>query len=349
MFGLNDLVLGNSILRWLLTMGVTVGMTVLASLLRRWLASRLAARAERTGTFLDDSLANFVFRTRFLFILACSITLGGQFLNLPKNPERFLNLLFPIALILQLAAWGHWGVGLWIDRRFEVGPAEDGTGASRAAVLGFIFRLGLWSLVLLMVLNVIGFNITTLLASLGIGGIAVALALQNVLGDLFASLAITLDKPFIVGDFITLDQVQGTVQFIGLKTTRIRSLSGELIIISNGDLLKSRIRNFQDMQERRVAFGLAISYRTPAEKVALLPAEFKRIIEAQPKARFERAHFKDFSTSGLSIEVVYDVLDPDYTFYMDTQQAINLAILLAFRQQEISFSFPYLPGEILPG
>jgi len=349
MAGLNDLVFGNSVLRWLLALGLTAGTAFLARLLLRTVASRMTIRATRTGTLLDDCLANFLSRTRLLFLLACALTLGAQVLTLPKTPARYLNLCFPVALILQLAVWSHWGVGLWIDRRFQVDEPEDGASASRAAVMGFILRLGLWSVVLLMLLNVMGFNITTLLASLGIGGIAVALALQNVLSDLFASLAITMDKPFIVGDFISLDQCQGTVQFIGLKTTRIRSLSGEQIIISNGDLLKSRIRNFQDMKERRVLFALCVSYRTPPEGVAALPGELRAIIEAQPKVRFDRAHFKEFGASGLNFEVVYDVLGPDYTLYMDTQQAINLAILVHFRKQGIHFSLPVLPGELLPG
>jgi small-conductance mechanosensitive channel len=191
-----------------------------------------------------------------------------------------------------------------------------------------------------MALDAMGFNITTLLASLGIGGIAVALAVQNILGDLFASLSITMDQPFVIGDFIIVDQCVGTVQFIGLKTTRIRSLSGEQIILSNSDLLKSRIRNYKKMLERRVIFWFAIGHSTAVEQVAAVPGQLKRIIEERPQVRFDRAHFQEFNESGLKFEVVYYVLDPDYNLYMDIQQAINLGMLRAFRAEGISFSFP---------
>jgi small-conductance mechanosensitive channel len=337
MLWLNKVVLGNTLLRWVIAVAVAAGLTALLRLAQRWLGSRLAARSARTGALLDLCLANLLSRTHLLFILAFTLTLGAQFLELPPRPARWLDLLPPIALILQLAAWGHWGIGLWVDRRFL---GDHGTRASRAAILGFILRLGLGSLLLLVALEVLGFNVTTLVASLGIGGIAVALAVQNILGDLFASLSIALDQPFVIGDFIKVDECLGTVQFIGLKTTRIRSLSGEQIIIANGDLLKSRIQNFKRMLERRVLFEFAIGYRTPAGLVGLIPGMLKGIIEQQPKVRFDRAHFKAFSESGLKFEVVYYVLDPDYNIYMDLQQAINLGILETFRTEGISFSFP---------
>jgi len=346
MFWINDLVLGNSLLRWVIAGAVAAGLTGAARLVRSWVVPRLNARAARSGTLFSLCLANLVARTHLLFVLALALALGVQWLDLPERILHYLDLLPPVALILQMAAWGHWGVGLWIDRRFQGDP---GASSSRAGVLGFILRLGIWSLVLLMVLDVMGFNITTLVASLGIGGIAVALALQNILGDLFASLSITMDKPFVAGDFIIVDTCLGTVQAIGLKTTRIRSLSGEEIIISNSDLLKSRIRNFRSMEQRRVLFGFSISYRTPVERVAEVPADLRRIIEAQPRTRFDRAHFLEFSNSGLKFEVVYYVLDADYNLYMDTQQAINLGLLEVFRDKGVSFSFPTIPAELIPG
>jgi small-conductance mechanosensitive channel len=343
---INKMVLGNTVLRWVIALALVAGLTALARLVQRRLAPRLAARATRSDGLLDLCLANLLARTHFLFILAFSLALGAQLLELPARPARYLDLLPPLALILQLAAWGHWAIGLWIDRRFL---GDQGTRASRAAIAGFLLRLGLGALLLLLALDVLGFNITTLLASLGIGGIAVALALQNILGDLFASLSIALDEPFAVGDFIKVQESLGTVQFIGLKTTRIRSLSGEQIVMANGDLLKSRIQNFKRMLERRVVFGFALSYRTPAERLARIPADLKRIIEQQPKVRFDRAHFQEFSSLGLKFEVVYYVLDPDYNLYMDVQQAINLAILLNFRDDGIAFSFPEYLAERVPG
>jgi small-conductance mechanosensitive channel len=161
-----------------------------------------------------------------------------------------------------------------------------------------------------------------------------------VLGDLFASLSITLDQPFVIGDFIIVDDCLGTVQYIGLKTTRIHSLSGEQIILSNSDLLKCRIRNFKQLTERRVVFGFSIGLRTPEDQVERIPGLLKRIVEALPKTRFDRAHFKSIGDAGLVFEVVYYVLDGDYNRYMDLQQAINLALLRGFREAGLAFSVP---------
>lgn len=344
MLWLNRDVLGNTVLRWIIAAGVVAGGTALARLLQRWLAPRLAARAARSGSLPAVTLANLVEHTHLLFLLALATTAGALFLDLPRRSGRYLELLVPLALVLQTAAWGHRGIGLWIERQFQAQPGHLATGATRAAVLGFILRLVLWSLLLLLALDVLGFNITTLVASLGIGGIAVALAVQNILGDLFASLSITMDEPFVIGDFIQVDQCLGVVQFIGLKTTRIRSLSGEQIVIANGDLLKSRIRNYKKMLERRVVFGFAVAYRTPPEQVAAIPARVRALVEAQARTRFDRAHFFEFADAGLRFEVVYYVLDADYNIYMDIQQAINLGLLEAFRRDGIAFSFP---GRIL--
>ncbi len=191
-----------------------------------------------------------------------------------------------------------------------------------------------------MALDNLGFNITTLIASLGIGGIAVTLALQNILGDLFASLSIVLDKPFAVGDFVTVDELAGTVEFIGLKTTRLRSLSGEQIVCANGDLLKSRIRNYKRMQERRVLFELGLLYQSTPAQLEAVPGLVRAAVEAQPDTRFERAHFKGFGASSLDFEVVYHVTVPDYARYMDVQQGINLALVRAFAGAGIGFAYP---------
>jgi len=177
-------------------------------------------------------------------------------------------------------------------------------------------------------------------AGLGVGGIAVALALQNILGDVFASMSILLDKPFVTGDFITVDELMGTVEHVGLKTTRLRSLSGEQLVFANSDLLKSRIRNYQRMEERRVAFAVRLAYPTPAEKLAAIPAIVREIIDAQELARFGRSHFKSFGTFSLDFENVYYVKSPDYDTYMDVQQAINLAICRRFQEEGIEFAHP---------
>jgi small-conductance mechanosensitive channel len=183
-------------------------------------------------------------------------------------------------------------------------------------------------------------NVTALVTGLGIGGVAIALAVQNVLSDVFAALAIVFDKPFDVGDAIAVDQVQGTVEHIGLKTTRIRSLSGEQIVISNNELLKNRIRNYKRMFERRVVFLLDVTYDTPPDTIGRIPAMVREIVNAQQPVRFDRSHFSGFTESALRVETVYFVLDPDYNRYLDIQQRINLELLRRFAAEGIRFAFP---------
>jgi small-conductance mechanosensitive channel len=179
-----------------------------------------------------------------------------------------------------------------------------------------------------------------LIAGLGVGGIAVALAAQNILGDLFASLSIVVDKPFVVGDFIVIDDFLGTVDRIGLKTTRLRSLSGEQLIFSNADLLKSRIRNYRFMRERRIVFSFGVEYETPLPALETIPGTVREIIEAQERTRFDRAHFKSYGASALDFEVVYYVLVPEFNTYMDIQQAINFELFRRFADAGIGFAYP---------
>jgi small-conductance mechanosensitive channel len=217
---------------------------------------------------------------------------------------------------------------------------EDAAAATTIGALRFIAKLVLWTAVLLLALDNLGLDITTLVAGLGVGGIAVALALQSVLGDLFASLSIVLDKPFVIGDFIIVGDFLGTVEHIGLKTTRVRSLSGEQLVFSNGDLLSSRIRNYKRMAERRIVFGFGVVYQTPAEQLEAIPGMVREFIESLEKTRFDRAHFKGFGNFSLDFEVVYYVLVPDYNIYMDIQQQINLALYRRFEQDGIEFAYP---------
>jgi small-conductance mechanosensitive channel len=203
-----------------------------------------------------------------------------------------------------------------------------------------VVKVVLWAAVVLIALDNLGVHITTLVAGLGVGGIAVALAVQNILGDLFSSVTIILDKPFVIGDFIIVGDFLGSVEHIGLKTTRVRSLSGEQLVFANSDLLKSRIRNFKQMTERRIVFAFGVIYQTAADKLAAIPGLVREIVEAQPQARFDRAHFKAFGGSSLDFEVVYWVTNPDYNLYMDIQQAINLGLFRRFAAEGIEFAYP---------
>lgn len=240
----------------------------------------------------------------------------------------------------QGAFWGSAAISFGILRYRQQKMEEDAHSVTTFTALGFILRIILWSFILLLALDNLGVKITTLVAGLGIGGIAVALAMQNLLGDLFASLSIVLDKPFVIGDFIIVDNYLGSVEYIGLKTTRVRSLSGEQLIFANSDLLKSRIRNFKRMFERRVVFSIGVIYQTPHQKLILIPKIIQEIIEGQEATRFDRAHFKEYGNFSLNYEVVYWVLNSDYNSYMDIQQAVNLEIFRRFEQEGIEFAYP---------
>jgi small-conductance mechanosensitive channel len=194
--------------------------------------------------------------------------------------------------------------------------------------------------IVLAMLSNIGIDITAFIASLGVGGIAVALAAQSVLGDLFASVAIAVDKPFEVGDFIVFGSVAGAVETVGIKTTRIRSIGGEQIVMSNTELLKQTVSNYKRLKERRIVFGFGVTYATTADQAEAIPGIVKRVVEASEQLRFDRTHFKGFGESSLDYEVVYIVLVPDYNPYMDQQQRINLALMREFAASGIEFAFP---------
>src|SRR6266516_3339699 len=211
-------------------------------------------------TFYDNSIL------AWLIALGVALITGVALVALPPKADRLVDHVTLIATIVQVALWASKAIRRWLAHHVAARRESDASAATTVSVLGFFVQLGLWSVVMLLALENLGFNITALIAGLGIGGIAVALAAQSILGDLFASIMIALDKPFAMGDFIVLDEMMGTVEYIGLKTTRLRSLSGEQIVISNADLLKSRLRNFQRLSERRVEFNLSVPPDTPAAK-----------------------------------------------------------------------------------
>ncbi|HEU5339448.1 MAG TPA: mechanosensitive ion channel family protein [Sulfuricaulis sp.] len=337
---LNQIYYGNPVYDWIAAVAIGLVLAIVLHVAKRVILHRITALSRKTETRLDDFVVDILGHTRFLFLIIIAFYFGMQYLELPPKPTRFINHFAVIALLVQVAFWGNRGIALWLKDYLKRHKETDAAAATTMSVLGFITRVVLWSVLLLMILDNLGFNITTLVASLGIGGIAVALALQNILGDIFASLSIALDKPFVIGDFIIVDEVLGTVEYIGLKTTRLRSLGGEQIVFSNNDLLKSRIRNYKRMFERRVVFGFGVIYQTTHAQLKQIPMMVREIIQGQEKTRFDRAHFKEYGDSSLDFEVVYYVLSPDYNVYMDIQQAINLAIFEQFAKAGIDFAYP---------
>ncbi len=334
------LIAGAPLLAWLKAIGVWAVLSVVFIVIQRVLARRLEVLAQRTRTNIDNVIANALRRTRAYFLIGLAFYASVAIVQLPEPVVRWGGRIAFVLLLLQVIRWGSGLITFYVERYRQQKLEEDPAAVMSMQALGFIGRLVLWTLVLLVALDNFGVDITALVASVGIAGVAIGLAVQNILGDLFASLSIVLDKPFVVGDFIIVDNYMGTVEHIGLKSTRIRSLTGEQLVFSNSDLLNSRIRNYKRMRERRIVFTVGVVYQTPKEKLEKIPQIIREIIEAQEKVRFDRAHFKEFGPSSLNYEVVYWVLEPDYTLYMDIQQAINLALFERFAQEGIEFAYP---------
>lgn len=346
---LQKIYFGNTLLAWLSALGLSLAVLSVLILLKRTFLHRVAAFAQKTETLVDDLVVEVLGGTRFFALLIVALYVGTRILVVRPGTEAFIRTTLIVALLIQGALWGSRAITFLLTQTMEKRKDGDAASATALGVMGFAAKMVLWTLFLLLMLDNLGVNVTGLVAGLGVGGIAVALAVQNVLGDLFASLSIVLDKPFVIGDFLIVGEHLGTVEHVGLKSTRIRSLSGEQLVFANADLLKSRIRNFKRMEERRVVFSIGVTYQTSHQQLASIGSMLKEIVEGNPGVRFDRAHFKEFGDSALVFEVVYYLLDPDYNLYMDVQQAINLEIFRRFEAEGIAFAYPtqtlYLAGD----
>jgi small-conductance mechanosensitive channel len=332
---------GNTLRAWLTAGGVSL----LSFLALRYavvgMLGRLARAASRTRNRWDDVLAEALGGTRSLPILAVSLYLGGTWLGLPGRASAILRSITVIALLIQAGLWVSRGLTYWLAQRTDEEAADEPARVMTMNVIGITAKVALWSMVLLLALDNLGVDVTALVAGLGVGGVAVALALQSILGDLFASLSIVLDKPFVLGDFLIVGDFMGSVEAIGLKTTRIRSLSGEQVIFSNSDLLGSRVRNFGRMFERRVVLKLGVTYQTSRERLAAIPELIQNAIEEQgDRVRFDRSHMSAYGDFAIMFESVYYVLSPDFNVHMDIQQAIFLRIHEEFESRGIEFAYP---------
>ena len=317
-------------------------------LVRRLLVRRGAKLAARTPNQVDDLLVDLAGRTRSLLIAVMAVYAGSFALEPPPRIATALKVAMVLAVVLQAGLWVSAVIDFWVERNRKRLMTQDVTTASLLGVLRFAAKVVLWSVVLLVGLDNLGVDVTALIAGLGIGGVAVALALQNILGDLLASLSIVLDKPFVIGDTITVDTLTGSVENIGLKTTRLRATTGEQIVLSNGELLKSRIRNWARLTERQVTLTFGLAYPVPADKLAKIPGLLQGIVESQDQVRFDRAHLKALGPSSLDFEAVYKVLSPDFKLHMDRQQAILLELLRALEREGIELAHP-APAVVVHG
>ncbi len=340
---------GNNLVQWAIASGILIFGTAILGGLKIWFTKKLGDKAKQTVNTIDDVAVELIKKTRVYFYGAIALKIAIAFLELSARDTNILHTLILLAILLQVAIWINTLIDQVVQGYAKRHTGADAQGTSAIKTMSLVVKSFVLLILILIALQHSGFEVKTLLAGLGIGGIAVALAIQNILGDLFAAFSIIIDKPFVVGDSIQVDSLQGTVERVGLKTTRVRSTSGEQIIFANGDLLKSRIRNYRRMYQRRIAFTLKLSSNTTAEKIEIIPTLVRDIIERQTQVRFDKCHFLAITDSGYMIDTVYFVTTPSYDRYLDVQQTINLEILKGFRAAEIELAAPSPPVVLKSG
>ena len=293
-----------------------------------------------------DLGAQLIEKTTRLFICGVALWAAVQQLDFPaaihlaRRIDRGIDVLITLIVWYQVARWATATLRYSVDQRRRSAQGHAAALAGSMEIILFVAGLLIWGLALLLALDNLGVAIRPLLAGLGIGGIAVALAVQAVLGDLLASMSIAMDKPFVIGDLLSVDTLTGTVEYIGVKSTRIRSISGELIVVSNADITKSRIRNFGRMSERRVSFEIPLIHDTPVALLKALPDAVRGVIEASPRARFLRCNLLALTETALRYEVVYFVRAPELAVYAEVQHGILVALMEKFRQLGVQFPTP---------
>lgn len=325
---------------WAAAGAVAVTALLLGLTARRWFRKRYAKLAQTEELEWMEIPFEVATRTSGLALVVLSLGLGFEVLTVAPEIASGARKILTVAAFWQAGLWGSAAVVAWLRARRSAASSDNRAAAGSLGIIGFVVRTAVWAVILLLALENLGINVTALVAGLGVGGIAVALAVQSLLGDLFASLSITLDRPFVIGDFVIVGDYMGSVEQIGIKSTRIRSLGGEQIIMSNADLLGSRVRNYGRMAERRIVFSLGVTYETPREKLRRIPEIIRERVQSQQDTRFDRSHFAAYGPYALEFETVYYVLSPDYNRYMDIQQAIYFAIHEAFEREGIEFAYP---------
>lgn len=331
---------GNSLDTYLTALGIFLVGALALKIILGMVFTRLKRLAERSASTLDDFLVPNIEKSAMPLLYFSVLYLSTRDLHLSETVQSGLRTAGVVLLTFFTTRFLIDVVTYMMSKAWK-GGANDQARDQEIKVVLPILRITFWSLALVFLLDNLGFKVSTVIAGLGIGGIAIALAAQTVLGDLLSYFAIVLDKPFVLGDSITLEGgFTGTIEHIGIKNTRIRSLGGELIVLPNSDLTSHRVRNYKHMTERRVVFKLGLTYDTPAEKMEKVPGLVQGIIEGMPDTRFDRCHFLEFGDSSLNVEAVYFVLTPDNNRYMDLQQGINLRLMRVFKENGLEFAYP---------
>lgn len=338
---LDNVYYGNSVQAYIVAAGIATVSFTIATIIRWLVVRRLRGVVEQTHTRIDDMAYQLVKKTRFWVIVILSLYLGTLALQLDYDRARINSTIAVAALTVQ--------AGIWITAAINAALAEyrrrkeaEGNTSSVGAVslIALVGRFLTWVIVALVILDNLGVDVTTLVAGLGIGGVAFALAIKNILSDLLSSVTIMLDRPFEVGDYIVVGDTGGTVENIGIRSTRLRASSGEQLVFGNDDLLTSRIRNMKRMDDRRAVVSLRVGYETAPDKIERIPEMVQNIVEKRDNVRFDRAHITALGDSALTVEGIYYLTDPDFKLFLDTQQAVNLEIIRAFERHGIEWALP---------
>lgn len=319
-------------------------LTGLFWLIRMIVLVRMKALASKTSSTFDDVIVDSIHNIRAWVYSLVALYAALQFFSLPELVGRVIDGVFYFAIVWQLieiaTVFADYLVSKYVAKDEDGDGVVDPNAATASSMIALIVRIVLWVMGVIFVLSNVGIEVTSLIAGLGIGGIAIAFALQGVLGDLFASFSIYFDRPFRVGDFIVIGTDMGTVQKIGIKSTRIQTLQGEELVVSNTELTTARVQNFKKMDQRRIVTQFGVTYETPQERLQEIPGVVSRIFEALDGVHLDRVHFASFGDSALIFELVYFVESSDYAVFMDIQQAFNFDLMTRFAELDIEFAYP---------
>ena len=333
---------GNTVLDMLIAAVTFVVVYMALAVMWKFSLNRIRKIAKKTKIKADDVVVDVLAGIGSLFYIAIALFVSVQSLSLSPALGIIIKAIFLIAVVSEVIKLADRVIHYFLVKSIQ-SKNKNMTASEEAKISGvfsIFIKFGLWSIGLLLILSNLGFDVTSLIAGLGIGGLAISLALQNVLGDMFSSLSIAVDKPFQEGDFIVVGENKGKVKHIGIKTTRLEALEGEEIVISNTELTTARVQNYRKLKKRRVVFTVGVEYGTPLEKLKAIPKMITEIINAEEKSEADRVHFTEFGDSNLNYEIVYFVDSNEYLDFANAQQNINFKIVEKFAEQGIEMAYP---------
>ncbi len=336
---LNALFLGNTILSWLIAISILTGLYIIIWFFKSVIIRRAESWSVKTTTSWDDYLIDMIENSVVPLLYIGSLYFVVSTLVFSPKVDSIANIVFLVVVtffVLRIISSSFQKFVFSFIHAQENSDAKE----KQASGLILIVNIVIWIIGIIFMIDNLGYDVTSLIAGLGIGGIAIALAAQTILGDLFSYFVIFFDRPFEIGDFVVIDDKSGVIEYIGIKTTRIRTLGGEQLVCSNTDLTNSRLHNYKRLEKRRILFNLGVTYQTSHKQLSEIPEMIRQVIQSKPYITFDRAHFSGYGDFSLNFEVVYYVQDADYTFYMDKQQSIYLDIFEAFEQSGIDFAYP---------